>query len=376
MDSLLEYDAIFTFSNGQVKLANKRFTSIKNDYCLTFSKDSICEKCAEDEEIQSVSFTFTGLDSIEELVQSHTVDVIGVVLEVGPSSSINMKDGKVREKRTLTIGDESNVSIDVTLWGSVTEAHKYSAGQVIALKSCRVSDFRGKSLNASSDGADIFIGSVRHPRAEELTRWMSGTTMGSLRGEMRSLGENPAGEGGKRSSKTPTLLIAQLEKHCQEDNEILGGKPFYCNLNGDLSWVFVPESPDRKMFYQACEVCKKKVIADDTGKGFNCESCMRSYENCVPTYNFTIRVSDCSGSLMLSCFGEIGETILGINAREFFAMHEDSFAVKDLTMNRLHQTPLAMVVRARVDTERFNESGPSVRYTAVRAAQHSFADAN
>lgn len=196
MDSLLEYDAIFTFSNGQVKLANKRFTSIKNDYCLTFSKDSICEKCAEDEEIQSVSFTFTGLDSIEELVQSHTVDVIGVVLEVGPSSSINMKDGKVREKRTLTIGDESNVSIDVTLWGSVTEAHKYSAGQVIALKSCRVSDFRGKSLNASSDGADIFIGSVRHPRAEELTLWMSGTTMSSLRGDMRSLGENPAGEGG------------------------------------------------------------------------------------------------------------------------------------------------------------------------------------
>ena len=68
MDGILELDAIFTFSTGFVKLANKRFTSIKNDYCLTFSKDSICEKCADDEEIQSVSFTFTGLDRIEELV--------------------------------------------------------------------------------------------------------------------------------------------------------------------------------------------------------------------------------------------------------------------------------------------------------------------
>lgn len=141
------------------------------------------------------------------------------------------------------------MSINVTLWGSVTEAHKYNAGQVIALKSCRVSDFNGKSLNASSHGEDIFIGSVRHPRADELKQWMAGTTMGDLRGEMRSLGENQAGEGGKRVSKTPTLLIAQLEKHVQEDDEVRGGKPFYCNLNADLSWVFVPENTERQMFY-------------------------------------------------------------------------------------------------------------------------------
>ena len=91
------------------------------------------------------------------------------------------------------------------------------------------------------------------------------------------------------------------------------------------------------MFYLACEVCKKKVMKDVSGSGYNCESCMRTFENCVPTYNFSIRVSDCSGSLTVGCFGEIGETILGINAQQFFAMHEDIFAVKDLTMNRLHQ---------------------------------------
>ena len=93
---------------------------------------------------------------------------------------------------------------------------------------------------------------------------------------------------------------------------MLTGKPYYCNLNCDLSWVFVPENADRQMFYLACEVCKKKVI--QTGTNYHCESCSRSFENMVPTYNFSIRVSDCSGTLMVSCFGEIGETILGINA--------------------------------------------------------------
>lgn len=109
-----------------------------------------------------MSFNFTGLEAIEELVQSHTVDVIGLIIDVGQTNSIKMRDGKERDKRTLTIGDESNKCINVTLWGPVVEAHPYRTGQVIALKSCRVSDFNGKSLNASSHGEDIYIESIRH----------------------------------------------------------------------------------------------------------------------------------------------------------------------------------------------------------------------
>ncbi len=33
---LLKENKVFLFANGSVKLANKKYTSIKNDYCLTF----------------------------------------------------------------------------------------------------------------------------------------------------------------------------------------------------------------------------------------------------------------------------------------------------------------------------------------------------
>ena len=131
------------------------------------------------------------------------------------------------------------------------------------------------------------------------------------------------------------------------------------------------------MFYLACEQCKKKVVVDISGRGYSCESCGRVYQNAVPTYNFSVRISDCSGTIMLSVFGEIGETLLGLNAREFFALHEDAAAVKDLAMNQLHQSQLALVVRAKVDNDRgFSADGPSVRFTAVRAAPHSYKEAN
>ena len=86
MDGLIEQNSVYTFTNGMVKLANKRFTSIKHDFCLTFGKDSQVEKCMDDEEIGSIAFTFTELSEIENMVQSRTVDIIGVILDVGQAS--------------------------------------------------------------------------------------------------------------------------------------------------------------------------------------------------------------------------------------------------------------------------------------------------
>lgn len=40
--------------------------------------------------------------------------------------------------------------------------------------------------------------------------------------------------------------------------------------------------------------------------------------------------------------------------------------MKDLTMNQLHQQNMTLVVRAKVDTERYSDNGPTVRYTAIR----------
>ena len=39
-DPILKENLVYTFSNGTVRLANKKFTSIKNDYCLVFEKYS------------------------------------------------------------------------------------------------------------------------------------------------------------------------------------------------------------------------------------------------------------------------------------------------------------------------------------------------
>ena len=68
MMDTLEAEKVYTFSGGQIKLANKRYTSIKNDFCITFDQQTIIEKCANDAHIKSECFTFTKLEAIEALV--------------------------------------------------------------------------------------------------------------------------------------------------------------------------------------------------------------------------------------------------------------------------------------------------------------------
>ena len=123
LDEMLEQDQVYTFSGGQIKLANKRYTSIKNDYCITFGMETVIEKCANDAHIKTESFSFSKLDQIENMMGNVTIDVIGVILDLQDTTALTLKSGEQRDKRALTIGDESNASIGVTLWGSVCEAH-------------------------------------------------------------------------------------------------------------------------------------------------------------------------------------------------------------------------------------------------------------
>ena len=46
--AMLEPEQVYTFMNGSIKLANKKFTSIKNDYCLSFDYSTVVEKCPDD----------------------------------------------------------------------------------------------------------------------------------------------------------------------------------------------------------------------------------------------------------------------------------------------------------------------------------------
>jgi replication factor A1 len=47
-DELLQENKVYTFSNGTVKMANQKYTSIKNDFCIVFDRNSEIKEVADD----------------------------------------------------------------------------------------------------------------------------------------------------------------------------------------------------------------------------------------------------------------------------------------------------------------------------------------
>ena len=48
-----------------------------------------------------------------------TVDVIGVIADIGSISSIKLKTGDNKDRLNIVIADDTNASVSVTVWGEI-----------------------------------------------------------------------------------------------------------------------------------------------------------------------------------------------------------------------------------------------------------------
>ena len=71
--------------NCQVKISNKRYTSITHDYCLMFDSNTLIERQKDDPNIQVNAFCFTDLIKIEAKEKNQRIDVVGLILELTPT---------------------------------------------------------------------------------------------------------------------------------------------------------------------------------------------------------------------------------------------------------------------------------------------------
>lgn len=86
----------------------------------------------------------------------------------------------------------------------------------------------------------------------------------------------------------------------------------------------------------------------EESKGYRCEACQRSYDEAVPTYNFSFRFGDFSDSLYLSVLGESGDAVMGIPCKDLYQI-EDAQARKELMQQNLFKE-LALLIRVSTNS--------------------------
>ncbi|XP_013625590.1 PREDICTED: replication protein A 70 kDa DNA-binding subunit B [Brassica oleracea var. oleracea] len=342
---------VYYISRGTLKLANKQFKTVQNDYEMTLNEYSEVEEAGSEEMfIPETKFNFVPIDELGPYVnQKELVDVIGVVQSVSPTMSIRRKsDNEMIPKRDIILADETKKTVVVSLWNDLATdlgqelldmADKYP---VIAIKSLKVGDFQGVSLSTISK-SDVVV-NPDIPEAAKLKSWYDSegkeTSMSAI-----GSGMSPSANSGSRSMYSDRACLSHFTT-----NPSLGeDKPVFFSTRAYISFI----KPDQAMWYRACKTCNKKVT-EAMDSGYWCEGCQKKDEECSLRYIMAVKVSDSTGEAWFSAFNDEAEKMIGCTADELNVLKSEEGEGNEFQTKLKEATWSSHLFRVSVSQQEYN----------------------
>ncbi|XP_056297124.1 replication protein A 70 kDa DNA-binding subunit [Pseudoliparis swirei] len=333
--SLVEVGKVYYVSKGSLKIANKQYTSVKNDYEMTLSGESTIIPCEDSRDVPVMQCDFVSIGDLENREKDAIVDVIGVCKSVDELTRLTTKANKEVSKRTLNLMDMSGKLVTVTLWGEEAEKFDGSGQPIIAIKGAKLSDYGGRSLSASFSSTLMINPDI--PEAYKLRGWFDKEGH-ALEGQ--SLTE-AKGSGGVTNWKTLSDVKMEHLGH--------GDKADYYTCIATIVYL-----RKENCLYQACpsQDCNKKVVDQQNGM-FRCEKCDKEFPNFKYRLILSANIADYADNQWVTCFQESAEAILGQNAAYLGQLKDSNEVAFDEVFQQANFN--TFIFRSRVKLETYND---------------------
>uniref|UniRef100_A0A1A8SND7 Replication protein A subunit n=2 Tax=Nothobranchius TaxID=28779 RepID=A0A1A8SND7_9TELE len=333
---LIEVGKVYYISKGSLKIANKQYTSVKNDYEMTLNGETSIVPCEDSCDVPTVQCDFVSIAELENRDKDAIVDVIGVCKSVDEMTRLTTKNNREVSKRTLSLMDMSGKLVTVTLWGEEAEKFDGSGQPIVAIKAAKLSDFGGRSLSASFSSTLMINPDI--PEAYKLRGWFDkeGHAM-----DGQSLTETKGSGGGSTNWKTLSNVKNEHLGH--------GEKADYYTCIATV--VFLRKE---NCLYLACPTqdCNKKVVDQHNGM-FRCEKCDKDFPNFKYRLILSANIADYTDNQWVTCFQDSAEAILGQNAAYLGQLRDSSEAALDEIFQQSNFN--TFVFRNRVKLETYND---------------------
>jgi len=303
---ILEKGKVYTFANGSVKVANKKYNSLNHNYEIAFA-EATAEIVQQDDDssIEQMNWNIQSIRSLMNKEPPFNTDLCGTIHKYEPVSTIRTKkDNNEVSKRVISIADSSGSSIDVTLWADLANMDdKYFEGAPsVALKSVGIREWgqRSGSLSVKTN----FVSDPSNVDVKKQSEWWK--TSGGV-AELTNLTQVQAG--GLGAGKTPWVTLAEMKMQGQDQLFLSGSDAKYFNCFARLATLKVTDREGKQQmpFYEACPKCNRKLDANHT--------CIEhGTVDPSPRYMFTAAFADLSDHMWLTCFHETGQLIFGTSA--------------------------------------------------------------
>uniref|UniRef100_A0A7N9ATC7 Replication protein A subunit n=1 Tax=Mastacembelus armatus TaxID=205130 RepID=A0A7N9ATC7_9TELE len=351
--SLVEQGKVYYISKATLKVANKQFSTLKNDYEMTLHAHSSVVPCGDSQGIPTMHCDFVPIAELENRDKDAIIDVIGVCKSAEDVSRITTKTSREVSKRALNLIDTTGKVVTVTLWGEEAEKFDGSAQPVVAIKGARLSDFGGRSLSALFSSTIMINPDI--PEAFRLRAWYDhkGYAVDS-----QSLTEKKSvGSGAKMNWKTLSDVKNEHLGH--------GEKADYFSCVATVLYI-----RKENCLYQACPSadCYKKLIDQQNGF-YRCEKCNREFPNFKYRLLLSANLADFGDNQWVTCFHETAEVLLGQSAETLGQLRDTDEAAFDEVFQKANYT--THVFKNRVKLETYNdESRVKVTVMELQPVDH------
>jgi replication factor A1 len=303
--NVFQEGGVYYISGCSVKHAKKQFTNIKNDYELMFEQRTMVEKAQVQDNVPKMLYNFTNLADLQNVEKDTTIDVIGVLEKLGETSQVNSKTTqKPYDKRELTLVDNTQYRVRLTIWGNTATTFDAPLESVIAFKGVKVSDFGGRSLSLLSSGSMTVDPDIEE--AFRLKGWYD------AEGRQEDFQNYESGGGGAAKEVLTVAAVKDLDPlELSEKMKIFTVKGTIVHVNKTTFSYPACITPD----------CQKKVTETSPGQWF-CEKCDRAHDRAQHRYIMMVNVNDFTGQIGLSCFDDAGKIIMGMTADDLVQLKE------------------------------------------------------
>jgi replication factor A1 len=341
-DMLVEGN-VYTFSKGQVKNANKKFSSVNCPYELSFDKDTeILQVRMNDPSTQAFPqkvFNFVPLVTIRTKEVGSTLDILGVVTGIAEASSFTSKNGNHLTKRNITVAD-STAQLDLVVWDQVAALWEVQVGTVIGVKNVKLGEFQGEQTLSMGQGSSLEI-EPQITDAHKLSSWYSSMDPSNLNVPNLSKNEGRVSSGPTHRETFDDIARNELGK---------GEKPDYLNVRLTITFI-----KTESLFYEACHKCNKKVTPYGVDNAaWRCEKCDTVISAVDPRYLVNMMVSDGVTQHWVTAFNDQSIKLFGMSAAEMKLKNQQDPNFISSVCNALMYSQF--VGNIRVKEEKFGEA--------------------
>lgn len=361
---------VYTFSKGNVRVANRQFNTCKHRYEIMFDKSVQVVELGECKDIEEVKFTFSDIKSCQTRDVPFSVDLCGIVIACGPVVQFTSKAGAELVKRDLIIADDSACSIGITMWGdrAKQDDKMFTGDRLLALKGVLVKEWHGGRTGSLGEAGALQFDPTM-PEAMKVQHWW---TKGGADQDLTSLSVlREDGQG--RANKGESVDLIDMRKRADCVN---ADTPEFFSVTCRLALVQTRKQGEAMpLYYQACQEpregtgfpCNRRVDVS----GF-CAACNRAGLS-APRLNVRCRYADYGDSCWLQTFHDPAQVVLGLTSDEAADMEKGDAGREGLeaaVRSNFFTDPMRVTVRAKRDF--FNgESRTNVTVTDAHRVSRS-----